>query len=175
MSELNLEPLVPVPPEVREAANRGKLIFFVGSGVSQRLKLPSWDELANRVLEQLASLDSVDFDYNDIQALKSLDPRQRLSIAEILNKDLDYKDYFKSPKEVESEIFNTLNKIGCTFVTTNYDDNLKPSPSEATSDSETLRRGTRINARDHIYPNVLDATGNVIHLHGICDQTTKWS
>ena len=108
MSNPSLEPLVPIPREVKEAANRGKLIFFVGSGVSQRLKLPSWDEFANRVLEQLASLNNIDFDYNDIQVLKSLDPRKKLSIAKILKDDLGYENYFESPNEAKSGIYETV-------------------------------------------------------------------
>ncbi|MDE0646029.1 MAG: SIR2 family protein [Gammaproteobacteria bacterium] len=171
MSEPSLEPIVPVPPEVIQAATRGELIFFVGSGVSQRLNLPSWDQLANKVLEKLASLEIID--YNDVQALKSLDPRKKLSIAQILKSDLDYENYFTSPKDANSDIYNQLNKIGCTFVTTNYDVNLEPPPTKSTSDSTTQRRGTRITSCTRIYPNVLDDIGNVIHLHGVCDQPSK--
>lgn len=171
MSKPILKSLVPVPREVREAANCGKLIFFVGSGVSQRLNLPSWDQLANKVLEKLASLEVID--YNDVQALKSLDPRKKLSIAEILKSDLDYENYFKSPKDAKSDIYKQLNKIGCTFVTTNYDFNLEPAPTESISDSTTQGRGTRITSCNLTYPNILDDIGNVIHLHGVCDQPSK--
>jgi hypothetical protein len=42
-----------VPDEILEAGKNGELVLFVGSGISQLGKLPSWKGFAEKVLDSL--------------------------------------------------------------------------------------------------------------------------
>ena len=42
-----------VPPEVFKAAKNGKLVIFIGAGVSRIVGCPSWSELAHKQLKDL--------------------------------------------------------------------------------------------------------------------------
>ena len=75
----DLIPEVPRLPEgIVSAARRGRLITFVGAGISQLCNGPSWDELADNLLEQLI-LHGV-FTYKTVDQLKGLDAKKRISI-----------------------------------------------------------------------------------------------
>jgi hypothetical protein len=45
-----------VPPEVEFAAQSGKLVVFVGAGISRLINCPSWQGFADKVLEQLTPI-----------------------------------------------------------------------------------------------------------------------
>ena len=159
-----LKELIPVPKEVREAAERGNLVLFVGSGVSQRMGLPSWAEFAEAGFKKLVHKKIIDDNVYD--ALEHLENRQLLSIAAILDPTLDFTSFFKKTKGSKSDIYDNLNSIGCTFVTTNYDEYLEPTAAESGSGDNTKPEGKRIVSRDDLYPFQLDEIGNVVHLHG---------
>lgn len=74
-----------LPKEIKQAALNGELVLFVGAGVSMLLDLPSWSELADKVLEELC--DNEFLDYSEVDQLKTLDPRKRLSIADTIAKE----------------------------------------------------------------------------------------
>jgi hypothetical protein len=159
---------VPNPPsEVIDAASDGDLVLFVGAGVSRLLNLPSWEGFAENALEDLrqASL----LNYADIDQIKKLDPRKQLSIAKLIAEDneynLDLAKQFEGVGEGDS-IYKSLNDIGCTCVTTNYDELLSPRFKTTPDHSAVPATGTRISDRNKFYSNLLDKPGNVIHLHG---------
>ncbi len=172
----DLRESVPVPPEVKQAAEIGELVMFVGAGVSMRVNLPSWRGFAMSVLKYLASKELLN--YNEIQTLKFLEPRKILSIAKLIERDhhenLDFAQYFRDA-DSESEIYDKLNSIGCTFVTTNYDLCLQPtvSGSGPGNASTTQQQGERITSCDDLFPSLLDELGNVIHLHGAITKPEK--
>ena len=168
VSETDPKAFIPVPPEVMQEAELGNLIMFVGSGVSRRLNLPSWDGLAKSVLNDLEVEGKIEC--KDVQLLRKLDARKILSISKILNQELDFAPYFEPPNDTESDIYETLNSIGCTFVTTNYDKCLKPSFMPSNGDSITRRLGERISSCDMLSSSLLDEPGNVVHLHGVYDR-----
>ena len=122
-----LREIPPLPDEVIEAGLNGNLIFFVGSGFSIMLGLPSWKIMAQQALSELNMAGFID--YSELEQLKNLDPKKQLSIARLIaddNKfDLDLSKKFTEKSEDES-IYKTLNDIGCTCVTTNYDLLLDP-------------------------------------------------
>ena len=159
-----LEESVPIPKEVKLAAELGDLILFVGSGVSRRIDLPSWEQFSMFVLKDLVSQRVLN--YKDIQRLKILDPRKILSIAKIYNENLDFAKYFEIDARTDRGIYDTLNSIGCTFVTTNYDLLLEPFVEDSRHEQTTPKRGSRFTSCEELLPYVLDEIGNVVHLHG---------
>jgi hypothetical protein len=49
----NIPDIPPVPKAILEASSQGKLIVFVGAGVSRIIGCPSWQEFANEYLKDL--------------------------------------------------------------------------------------------------------------------------
>lgn len=160
-----------VPEKVVEAAKTGRLVVFVGAGVSKRVNLPSWKEFASLVLNQLTNKGLVN--HNQANLLKNLEPRKILSIARHLECEtetkLDYVQYFK-PKKSTSEIYTILNSLQCTFVTTNYDLLLKPKIENPELDRAGPRQRERVATPDEMLRSFLDQPGHVTHLHGNIEQ-----
>ena len=74
-----LNPIPTLPEELKQAALDGTLVIFVGAGASRLLGCPSWDGLADLVLESLAKVEIIT--YGDVERLKYLEARKKLSIA----------------------------------------------------------------------------------------------
>ena len=176
---------LPLPDEIKQAGESGNLVFFIGAGLSSSLGLPSWKELAKKSLQDLRNKNI--FSPAKIEQLKHLNPKQILSVSQLANEDDFKEDLKKHLKEVKSKpgnIYETIRKIGCVCVTTNYDDLLKPPPyrsskinaSQKTGEpeiekseediSEKHEMAERIHRREDIYPYLLDELGTIIHLHG---------
>lgn len=159
----------PPPEEIIQAGLNGDLVLFVGSGASRLLGLPSWDELANKVLEDLRKKGLLN--YSEIQQLQTLDAKKRLSIAKIIAEDngnpLEYKDHLSGVSEGDS-IYKALNDIGCSSVTTNYDELLSPRhrPEGVRDGSVTHISVNRVSDRENFFARLLNEPGTVIHLHG---------
>ena len=164
---LDLQEIIDPPTEVVDAAADGDLVMFVGSGASILLDLPSWRGFAAKALEdlRLAKL----LNYSEIEQLETLDPRKQLSIAELIAHDNGYKldlaKHFQGKTEHDS-IYKALNDIGCTCVTTNYDELLTPRYKKTGDNSSVPATGTRVSDKGDFYAVLLDKPGNVIHLHG---------
>lgn len=179
-------PLIPLPvPEViKAAALRGKLVIFVGAGVSRLAGGPSWGDFANEVLEQLCAKSLID--HAEIKQLQDYDPKTRLSIAKDICRDscesIDYKAILQhnTPSREELAIFEHLISIGAPFVTTNFDPLLKlactmspgvvtlkegsePAESEGPS---VIRKLDSIHQVTDLHTNLLYKPDHVIHLHG---------
>ncbi len=126
---------VDVPPEVIQAAIRGKLTFFIGNGLSRLYGYPSWGGLADLMLTELAKEREISF--NDLELLKKLPVKTKISIADSYFKknwklgekkktNLTYEAILKrsenKKKLKEDQIFLLLAKCKVKFITTNYDD-----------------------------------------------------
>ena len=161
-----------LPEEIRQAALNGELILFVGAGVSMLLGLPSWNELADKVLKELREEGFLD--YSEVDQLKTLDARKRLSIAHMVageNGDysIKYKCHLSFEATGKGNIYEELNKIGCPFVTTNYDKLLSPEHKGQENNTGSIKPGgsaNRILERGGFFTNLLDKPATVIHLHG---------
>jgi hypothetical protein len=154
-----------VPPEVENAAQSGELVVFVGAGISRLINCPSWDDFANRVLEQLAPKG---IDYYDLSQIRSIaDPKKRLSLALIIAEkkkiDVDYSAILRVTLERDN-VYSYLNSFNSTFVTTNYDKYLCPDSRKADPESDW-----RLYKREQLLGVNLDRNGNVVHLHGCVD------
>ena len=67
-----------------------------------------------------------------------------VSTAAIRDRNFDFKSFFEETRDSKSDIYDKLNSIGCTFVTTNYDLYLQPTVSESLSGDESQPDHKRI-------------------------------
>ena len=159
-----------LPKEIRQAALNGELVLFVGSGVSMLLELPSWSELADKVLEELCNNGFLD--YSEVDQLNTLDSRKRLSIADTIAKEnkhpIKYEDYLIPDPSRGEGIYKALNDIGCPCVTTNYDKLLSPRYKGAKTEDGSVTPApiNRISGRERFFAGLLNDPGTVVHLHG---------
>jgi len=156
-----------IPEELVDAAASGMLVVFIGAGISRLVGCPSWNEFASAVLNQLTP-DIIN--YHEKSLIDSIpDPRKKLSIAKILEQKhdikIDYKRIFNID-EPKSNIYEDINSLKCTFVTTNYDKLISPEISKTRPEKEW-----RFYKREDILRNKLDSQGSVIHLHGCVDDS----
>lgn len=155
------------PDEIVEAGLNGDLIFFIGAGASMLLGLPSWAGLAEKALEDLQQYGCLNF--SEIEQLKSLDPKKLLSIAYLIAEDnkyeLDLAKHLNGKKESDS-IYKAINDIGCSCVTTNYDELLAPRFIETKDGSTTAASVKRVYDKENFFAKLLNEPGTVVHLHG---------
>ncbi|MGY3585962.1 hypothetical protein ACVIGB_004979 [Bradyrhizobium sp. USDA 4341] len=79
-------PLIPpVPQGLLDAAQRGKLIPFVGAGASVLAGCPSWGALADGALR--ACIKAEKFNHGQYEQIRNLLPRMKLSIARAIEAD----------------------------------------------------------------------------------------
>ncbi|HVN96880.1 MAG TPA: SIR2 family protein [Syntrophorhabdaceae bacterium] len=155
------------PDEIVQAGLIGDLIFFVGAGASMLLGLPSWSGLAVKVLEDLRKNGYLN--YSEIEQLNRLDPKKQLSIAQLIAKDNNYElDLIKhlTGKSEGDSIYKAINDIGCSCVTTNYDELLAPRFVDTKDGSATATPVNRAYNRDRFFAKLLNEPGTVVHLHG---------
>ena len=175
-------PLIPeVPEPLREAAQVGTLIPFVGAGVSALAGCPSWDDFANAALDVFLQRDH--FTHAQLDQIKHLNPRIKLSIALALQEQtgisIDFRQLLhRNPRSDHSNgrlIYSHLSKLGKTFVTTNYDewldDELSDHPPNLTGESpptpESLPNPRTVYYKpQELTPANLNQDDVVIHLHG---------
>lgn len=123
---------VPIPEDVMLAAQEGCLSFFIGNGLSRLFGVPSWNELTDRMLDQLASSGVIN--HSDATLLKTQPLKAKFSIADHYfkknnrndNKDskegITYKEMlYKTVISDKMSVYRTLAKCGIKFITTNYD------------------------------------------------------
>lgn len=155
------------PNEIVQAGSDGDLVFFVGAGVSRLAGLPSWSELAAKAFNDLQERGYLN--YSEIDQLKNLDLKTKLSIAFSVAEDnkynLDLTKHLKGKSNGDS-IFEAINDIGCSCVTTNYDELLAPSFLDTKDGSTTDASVYRIYEKEKFFAYLLDKPGVVIHLHG---------
>lgn len=164
-----LTPLPPIPTEIIEAGKDGKLVLFVGAGTSRLIGLPGWYDFAVQILNQLQPKP---LNFEDIEQLKSLEPKKIISIAKQIantnNIDINYEKILNIPKSKPSadvNIYDHLNKIGSVYVTTNYDHAIVPE-EEDTPSTQAKRNTTRLSKPEDFKIHRLKQPKTVIHLHG---------
>ena len=174
-------PIPPIPDGLREAAQRGTLIPFVGAGASRLAGCPGWNEFADGALSFF--VDQGKFSHGQLAQIRHLNPRVKLSLALGLQREHQIRIDFRKllhPNGRENypngrRLYSSLSKLGKTFVTTNYDEwldeeiavpDLAPNPDGTPEALPRLKGRTVIHAvKDLIYAN-LNRPDTVIHLHG---------
>lgn len=163
----DLQEIPKLPEEIIQAGLNGDLVLFVGAGISKLVGLPSWGELAFAVLEQLRNFQLLN--YSELDHLSQLDPKKQLSIAKLIASENDCKLDLIAPFQGQAEgntIYRSINDIGCTCVTTNYDELLCPSFIETKDGSTTPHPVKRFFEKKDFFSSKLNEPGTVLHLHG---------
>lgn len=166
---------------LRESAQRGTLIPFIGAGASRLAGGPGWPEFADGVLQQF--IDSRKFSHAQLDQLHGLSPRVKLSIGLGLQHEHDQainhrKIFHPNEKKVHEKgirLYSGLSKLGKTFVTTNYDEWLdenlvlpslnKGGGADKESQQVAIKRSVVHRVDDFTVAN-LNQPDTVIHLHG---------
>jgi len=181
-------PKIPeIPNPILEAASNGKLVVFIGAGVSRLLGYPSWQNLAEKYAEYLFKGGHIS--YLEYEHLKKLNARKLLSICKnfcekkkIPNPSISE---LLQPKEIEknvSDIYELIYGWNVIYVTTNFDSELDKAARESRrkltienygSSSDYLPLGNPnieiISDPKQISISHLYSSGNIIHLHGSLD------
>jgi hypothetical protein len=177
-------PLIPrIPQELKDAAQLGTLVPFVGAGVSMLGGCPSWTKLANDALA--ACIRAEKFNHGQYEQIRHLVPRMKLSIARAIEQEHGLQiDYAKliEPENYSSNAagrraYRSLGKLGKTFVTTNYDSwldteiienkvSVEDTTAKGDSTSTTPRTRRRISDVNEFTPANLNQDNCVFHLHG---------
>lgn len=155
--EIDLIPEIPLT--LLDAAQTGRLVPFVGAGVSRLAGLPDWDDFANKCLDSLCAASHLSVAAREL--LKTQAARTRLSVAKILasefNFDLPHEKILTRPSDNQSVVYGALNKLAKKFVTTNYD-RLLDTPSRTGNIWQK--------PQDFTLSNLLSEGECVFHLHG---------
>ena len=170
-------PIPRIPDGLRQAAQRGRLVIFVGAGVSKLAGCPDWSEFADAALNTLVQQRK--FSHGQLDQVSHLNPRVKLSIARRLQKEhkasIDFQ-YILHPNGKTNEkgrrLYGDLSKLGNKFVTTNYDEWLDDpvgipiKPSADSSKAATPQPRKVIFRVEEIIPSQINDAPVVIHLHG---------
>lgn len=118
-----------IPQNLISSAKFGRLVPFIGAGVSKLAGAPTWAEFADSAFSQL--VDKKILTYGDLEQIsnKAMSPRVKLSLAMSLAKNSNIEIDFKkilhpegwNKNEKGRRIYKALWAISNNFVTTNYD------------------------------------------------------
>lgn len=174
-----------IPPAIIEAASAGRLVLFVGAGVSRLAGGPSWSRSAENALEEIVEKRLIPF--AEAEQLRNEHPKKKLSIAMDISQDkgwmLDFAHIFSPPPDrLDAQVYKDLYSIGVPIVTTNYDEGLDcqalleaPVASSVHALSAAGPQNVAIppKRKGVVYVDKKDLTieklqqpGSVIHLHG---------
>ena len=163
-----------------DAAQNGKLVLFVGNGVSRLLGYPSWVDLGKRAIDILYKEGHIEYAEKD--SLFGLNPKIQLSVFsdnyEAKGIDYDYRKLISQDeaKIMKTQVYDALYSIGTVFVTTNYDECLdkladsrilsSQGEGKSLADSGIVSPTTVFFRKGDLTSARLDQPGAVIHLHG---------
>jgi len=153
-----------IPEEIFRAATSGRLVLFVGAGVSKIIGCPLWNEFAIKFLKFLYDQKIIDFYV--YEKLKNLQPVKLISICKKLCEkkgiEPDYMAFLKADEELKNKfgiIYEYIYNFNAIYVTTNYDTYLDEV-------AEKLNKKSKIVfSEQNLLCNYLDQ-GNIVHLHG---------
>lgn len=180
----DLKEIPDIDQEILKAASSGKLVLFIGAGVSRIIGCPSWKEFALQQLKDLYEKRAINF--YEFKNLESLDARKLLSICRNI-----YEEKKLKPKSMESllageaellkrfTIYDDLYSFNAVYVTTNYEDYLdkvaqkpvaKPTSIVQTSTAQDsvkkeFPKGKIVHSKEQLLISNL-SNGSIIHLHG---------
>lgn len=123
-----------VPKEILDAASNGKLIVFIGAGISRLFGLPSWDYLAESMVEYTyenrKKTKKLNYASKSQLLSRNYDPKKLLTISYELHNDDEKEKYLNKMREIFEKskdndkgesLLKNLVAMNASFVTTNYD------------------------------------------------------
>ena len=163
----------------------GKLVPFIGAGVSRLAGCPGWDELGTAALRFFVTRGELG--HGELDLLSKLPSRVKLSIAQQLESKhrvrIDYKTLLSpscESRQIGERVYASLSNLGKQIVvTTNYDewldgDRRQPSMPVALSEQPVVPSPPRMNViydRKDITVSCLDHPENtIVHIHGSLKQ-----
>lgn len=174
---------------VIKAIKNGKLIVFVGAGMSVHLGSPDWKGFANKYLDLIYKhRDITKMNFKTKESLKWEETKKVLSLCKfITEKEMvqlhvkqAYENWFRvNLEDVESgRLYEKLYSLNSIYITTNYDNALdllvekkfRNSNVQADDSETSLNLGD--NFKNKIFYKIEDVApddlriGNVIHIHG---------
>ena len=137
---------------LQEASNQGKLVVFVGAGVSANSGVPNWANLIKSFKDELPDNIGKETDY--------------LKVAQIYKNTRDKKDYITKIREVLKDgnvaynpIHNAILQLNPNhIITTNYDNLIEQSIQANYKQYDIIRKDSDL--PDYRYPN------KVVKMHG---------
>lgn len=130
--ELDIIPEIPeIPHEIVDAINSHQLVIFIGAGVSTLAGLPTWNRLAQNLINKCQDIGIIDESEKDLLLGRNSDPKKLISIAwELFSEQGEEKTFYQvfkdnlhidSPKDDGRKIFEFLLKSNALILTTNAD------------------------------------------------------
>jgi hypothetical protein len=173
--------------DIIKATKTGRLVVFVGAGVSKLVGLPLWREFSYNRLETVYQNGLID--YRTYCDLRSLEPKKLLTICEIFLKEnkitpQSAKEVFKITNHMKHrEVYEKLYSMNAIYVTTNYDECLDDFALGRVQDREITAQEGDASDTSRILINEKSSLGevvtrqsdllesklrnrNVIHIHG---------
>lgn len=164
--EIEIVEIPEMPNEILDRVSNGKLVLFIGAGVSRIVGCPSWKELSIRFLDDL--LDKKKINFYEYEKLKVLDARKLISIciiiyerSKIILSDID--NWFRGDIEKlkNSSIFQDLISFKAPILTTNYDDLLDNAMLKSFKNEANI-----IFKKEEMLISKLFQNNTIFHLHG---------
>lgn len=129
-----------IPPEIIEASNSGKLVLFVGAGVSKLIGCKSWKELAIELINKLYENEENRVSFIEKEAIQKIDDNRKIisickEIFSETQREIDYhlvienclKRNEEKPESSVKDLFRNLYKLSKVIVTTNIDSHFEDS------------------------------------------------
>jgi hypothetical protein len=181
--EKELKEVPDIDPEILKAAAGGRLVLFIGAGVSRIIGCPSWKEFALLQLRDLREKGAINF--YEFKNLESLDARKLLSICRNIYKEKNIQPQSmasllggKDEKLKEFSIYDDLYAFNAIYITTNYEDYLDRAAEKPASKQTSIVQATAhdffekeaprsrvITSKEQLLVSSLN-NGAIIHLHG---------
>lgn len=112
--------MINIPHKIQKAINNNELVVFVGSGLSSRFDLPTWQKLVEDIIQEI---DKEDFNvFLPVLKINALDPIDVLD--KLRNEHSRIKKYIKENFNIKNGDFSLHKKLlelSGQIITTNYD------------------------------------------------------
>jgi len=162
MTEEDIPPIPDLPPEIIRAIENGKLVIFIGAGVSRLVGCKGWNELAK---DLIAACYPKHIDFREKETLK-LEGNHKKTITmcyHLLKNNGEEEAFYKIFDEAlekqnsseASKIYEELSTLNAVFVTTNADRHF-----------DSFFRKERIYWEESAFEESNLETRKLFHIHG---------